>query len=178
MAVRRVWVRQHLRKRWSRCLRYWRAMQPSPTAQQQPVGRPVGRPVWVVQEICWRSREFVGGSDPCPFQWYPPPHPPLQQGQGRGQVLGGGKDNGNGSGKGGCKSGGKSGGGGNVLEAMQAMGRSDVAAALRDLGLGRSADRIHQSSKGMGGMNGVGGLRVRSGGETGGDGGGDGWWWW
>ena len=99
----------------------------------------------------------------------------LAAGTGPGAGTGGGKDDGNGNGKGGgCKSGGKSGGGGNVLEAMQAMGRSDVAAALRDLGLGRSADRIHQSSKGMGGMNGVGGLRVRSGGETGGDGGGDG----
>lgn len=95
----------------------------------------------------------------------------LAAGTGAGAGTGGGKDDGNGNGKGGgCKSGGKSGGGGNVLEAMQAMGRSDVAAALRDLGLGRSADRIHQSSKGMGGMNGVGGLRGGSGGETGGDG--------
>ena len=94
----------------------------------------------------------------------------LAAGAGAGVGAGGRKDGGNGSGKGGGKCGGKSGGGGDVLEAMEAMGRSDVAAALRGLGLGQSADRIHQSSKGMGGMNGVGGLRVGSGGETGGDG--------
>ena len=92
-------------------------------------------------------------------------------GAGAGVGAGGRKEGGNGRGKGGGKCGGKSGGkSGDVLEAMEAMGRSDVAAALRGLGLGQSADRIHQSSKGMGGMNGVGGLRVGSGGETSGDG--------